>query len=141
MIVKVDYTGKFENGEIFDTSKHSEHGHPLEFEVGAGMVVAGFDNAVMGMKIGEEKEFTLKPSQAYGERRDELKQAVPRNLLPKDQEPKEGMILIVGTPQGQQMPVKILAVDKETITIDLNHPLAGKTLIFKIKIIEIKNKK
>lgn len=137
--VKVDYEGKFENGEVFDSSKHGEHSHPLEFIVGVGMVVPGFDNAVMGMKIGEEKEFTIKPEEGYGERREELKQKVPRTMLPKDQEPKVGMVLMVGTPEGQQMPVKILEVDNENITIDLNHPLAGKTLVFKIKLLSVES--
>lgn len=134
--VKVEYEGKFEDGTVFDSS--SKHGgQPLEFEVGAGHVVKGFDDAVVGMEKGEEKEITIKPEEGYGELRDELKQKVPRTALPKEQEPKEGMILMVSSPDGRQMPVKIAAVDEETVTVDLNHPLAGKTLVFKIKIVDI----
>ena len=78
--IKVDYEGKFENGEIFDTSK--KHGQPLEFEAGAGMVVKGFDKAVIGMEIGEEKEITLKPEDAYGMPTDEAIQRVPKRMMP-----------------------------------------------------------
>lgn len=134
--VSLDYEGRLESGEVFDSSKHGDHSHPLEFEAGSGMVIAGFDNAVMGMKVGEEKEFTLNPESAYGEYNPQLKKDFPRSSLPQDQEPKEGMTLVIGTPQGQ-FPVKIAAVTKDTVTIDLNHPLAGKKLIFKIKIISI----
>jgi len=133
--IKVEYEGKYEDGTMFDSSK--AHGQPLEFVVGSGMVVAGFDNAVVGMNEGDEKEFTIEPAEAYGEKREELQQKVPRDMLPKEQEPKVGMVLMVGTPDGRQAPVKILSVDDESITIDLNHPLAGKKLTFKIKVISI----
>ena len=133
--IKVEYEGKFENGEVFDSSER--HGQLLEFEVGAEMVVKGFDKAVEGMKEGEEKEFTIKPEEAYGERREKLMQKVPRDKLPPEQEPKEGMFLMISSPDGKQMPVKISKVDKDEVTIDLNHPLAGKTLIFKIKVVSI----
>ncbi|MDP4039068.1 MAG: peptidylprolyl isomerase [Candidatus Pacearchaeota archaeon] len=135
-IVVLDYEGSFENGEVFDSSK--KHGKPFEFISGEGQVVKGFDKAIEGMGVGEEKEFIVKPEDGYGERRDELEQKVPRDVLPKEQEPKVGMILVVGNNQGQQMPVKITAVDEETITVDLNHPLAGKTLKFKVKVLEVR---
>lgn len=136
--VKVEYEGRFEDGVVFDSSKN--HGQPLEFEVGEGRVISGFDKAVTGMKKGEEKEFTLKPEEAYGERRAELEQEIPKDKLPpvpEGQEIKEGMMLVMGTPDGRQMPVKITKVGKSKITLDLNHPLAGKTLIFKIKILDV----
>lgn len=136
--IKVEYEGKFEDGTVFDSSK--VHGNPLEFVVGSRMVVKGFDDAVIGMNKDGEKEFTLKPAEAYGERRDELQQKVPREklpALPPGQELKVGMVLMVGTPDGQQMPVNITEVNDKEITIDLNHPLAGKTLIFKIKVLDI----
>jgi peptidylprolyl isomerase len=138
MIVKLHYEGKFENGELFDSSKQGEHEHPLEFEVGAGMVVKGFDKAVEGMDVGEKKEFTVKPEEGYGERNDELKQKIPREVLPKEQEPKAGMMLVAQAPTGQKMPVKILEVSDKEITVDMNHPLAGKTLVFNIEILEVR---
>ena len=137
--IKVDYEGRFEDGTIFDSSSHGDHSHALEFTVGAGQVILGFDESVIGMKKNEEKEFKLKPEEGYGERREELKQMIPRNVLPKNQEPKKGMGLIMNTPEGHQLPVKILDVDEKFITVDLNHPLAGKTLIFKIKIVSIES--
>ncbi|HLD80289.1 MAG TPA: peptidylprolyl isomerase [Candidatus Nanoarchaeia archaeon] len=132
--VKVDYTGTFDDGTVFDASE--KHGQPLEFEVGSGQVIKGFDDAVMGMKKGEEKDITLPPAEAYGELKAELHKKVPRKQLPQDQEPKIGMILSVGLPNGMQFPAKIVEVTKEEVTIDLNHPLAGKTLHFKIKVVD-----
>lgn len=133
--IKVEYEGRFEDGTVFDSSK--KHGTPLEFKVDSGQVVKGFDDAVTGMEVGEEKEFTIKPEQAYGEYNEKLKQKVPKDKLPPGHEPKEGMVLLLSTPQGQQMPVRIVAVNENDVTLDMNHPLAGKTLIFKIKILEI----
>lgn len=137
--VKIDYEGKFDSGEVFDSSMHGNHSHPLEFVVGQGMVIKGFDDAVLDMTEDEEKEFSIEPNEAYGERREELKQKVPRNVLPKEQEPKAGMTLVVGTPDGHQIPVQIVDVDKDNVTLDLNHPLAGKRLHFKIKLVEIES--
>jgi FKBP-type peptidyl-prolyl cis-trans isomerase 2 len=131
--VTIEYEGRFDNkeGEIFDTSEGKE---PLTFISGVGMVVPGFDNAILGMEKEEEKEITLKPEEAYGERREELQQKIPRSALPQDQKPEVGMMLVMATPQGQQMPAKITGVTDEEVTIDINHPLAGKTLYFKIKL-------
>ena len=135
--IKVDYEGRFESGEIFDSSKHGDHSHPLEFEVGAGHVIKGFDEAVIGMKKDEEKEFSIEAKDAYGERDERGIQRIPLDALPKDHEPKEGMMVAVGTPDGQQFPAKIVKVEKDFVSLDLNHPLAGKKLIFKIKVLEI----
>jgi len=137
--VTLDYEGKFEDGTVFDSSKNT--GQPLVFNVGSGMVVKGFDNAVLGMEKGEEKEFSLNPEEAYGEHKPELKKDIPRNLLPPDQEPKEGMVLVMGTPDGNQIPAKIMGVDDSNVTVDLNHPLAGKKLTFKVKILDVKSSK
>ena len=137
--VKVEYEGRFENGEIFDSSSHGDHSHPLEFEVGSGKVIAGFDNSMIGMKEGEEKEIKISPKEAYGEPNPQMIKEFPREALPKDQEPREGMVIVLGTPDGRQFPAKIAEVTKDKVKIDLNHPLAGKTLIFKIKIVEVKN--
>lgn len=137
--IKVDYEGKFEDGQVFDSSSHGEHSHPLEFVAGEGNVIKGFDEAVIGLEVNDEKEFTINPEEGYGEYREELKQKFPISSLPKEQEPKEGMILMIGTPDGKQFPAKIVGVDKDSVTIDLNHPLAGKKLIFKIKLVAIEN--
>ena len=88
------------------------------------------------MEKGDEKEITLKPQEAYGEHNDQLLKKVPREQLPNEPEPKPGMMLALGTPDGRQFPAKIAAVDDKEVTIDLNHPLAGKTLIFKLKLVD-----
>lgn len=135
--VKVDYTGKLEDGQIFDTSKHGEHSHPIEFEVGEGKVIKGFDEAVVGMEVGDEKTITIKPEEAYGQHNPKLLKKVPKEKLPKEQEPKVGMMLFLGTPDGKKFPAKITEVTDNEVTIDLNHPLAGKVLKFEIKLVEI----
>lgn len=135
--VKVDYEGRFEDGEVFDTSKHEGHSHPLEFTVGDGEVIEGFDKAVIGMEKGEEKEFSIEAKDAYGEHNPIIVQKIPRNALPKDQEPAVGMALMINSPDGRQFPVRIVEVDDENITVDVNHPLAGKKLTFKIKIVDV----
>ncbi len=134
--VTLDYEGRFEDGTVFDTSKHGDHSHPLTFEVGAGQVIAGFDLAVIGMKVGEEKEFEISPEEGYGEHNPDLKQKIPKNAVPQSEKVQKGMQLVMSTPQGQ-IPVNVLDVDEESITLDLNHPLAGKKLIFKIKVLKI----
>lgn len=133
--VTVEYTGTLENGEVFDSSE--KHGKPLEFEVGSGQVIKGFDDAITGMKEGEEKEISLKPEEAYGDPRPELVKQVPRDQLPKEQEPKEGMVLLLTLPDGKQVPARITKVEEKEVAIDLNHPLAGKTLNFKLKLVKI----
>lgn len=131
--IKVDYTGSFENGEVFDASER--HGQPLEFEAGAKMVVPGFDAAVIGMDIDEEKTVTLKPEEAYGMPDDRAVQKVPKDKFPA--EAKEGMMIGVPLPNGQQIPAKIVKIDDKEVSIDMNHPMAGKVLVFKIKIVSI----
>jgi len=133
--IKVEYEGRFENGHVFDSSNRGGVQRPLEFEAGAGMVVKGFDEAVIGMEAGEEKEFTLKPEDAYGVRKDDLLQKISLENLPKEPAPKVGAILLMKTPDGHQMPVVVSKIEEDSVTLDMNHPLAGKTLIFKIKIV------
>ncbi len=132
--IKVEYEGKLDDGTIFDSS--DKHGQLLEFEAGAGRVIPGFDNAVLGMKEGEEKTVKIPVDEAYGPRREELVKEVPKNQLPEG-EIKEGMMLGVGLPDGQQIPATITKVADETVTIDINHPLAGKNLTFSIKVVSI----
>ena len=133
--VTIDYTGTLQDGTVFDSSKN--HDTPLQFKVGEGMVIPGFEKAVKGMKIGEEKEFTLQPAEAYGEPNPKMIQKFPRNKFPEGGEPKVGMMMMMGGPNGQQMPAKITEVTTEHVTLDINHPLAGKALTFKIKLVAI----
>lgn len=131
--VKLEYTGTLEDGTVFDSSE--KQGQPLEFEVGAGQIIPGFENAVLGMDKGEEKEITIEAKDAYGEHNPQLIQKVPKDKLPA--EAKEGSVLMLQAPTGAKMPVKIMKMDDNEATLDLNHPLAGKTLKFKIKIVDV----
>tara|TARA_Y100000310_G_C20396203_1_gene675222 strand:+ start:47 stop:514 length:468 start_codon:yes stop_codon:yes gene_type:complete len=135
--VSVEYEGKLETGEVFDSSKHDGHDHPITFEVGAKQVVPGFEKAVVGMKKGESKEFTLKPEEAYGQPNPELVKKFPKKNLPEGQEPQAGQMIALGTPDGKQIPATIKEVGEEDLTLDLNHPLAGKTLNFSIKVVGV----
>ncbi len=133
--VKIEYKGSLEDGTVFDSTE--KHGKPLEFEIGSKKVIKGFEEAVIGMEKDEKKKITLKPEEAYGSPNPDLIKEVPREKLPKEQEPKEGMILGMMLPNGQQIPARITKVEEDKITIDLNHPLAGKTLNFDIKLVDI----
>ena len=132
--VSVEYKGMLEDGTVFDASE--KHGKPLEFEVGKKMVIKGFDDALIGMNEGDEKEVVIKPEEGYGQRNDELKKIIPKESLPKDKEVKEGMVIVMQLPNGQKIPAKVEAVKEKEIIIDLNHPLAGKTLKFWIKLVK-----
>lgn len=134
--VSVHYTGTLEDGTVFDSSK--KHGQTLDFEVGSGQLIKGFDQALIGMKKGETKEVTLKPEEAYGEHRKELVQQVPKEAAKNIPSPKEGMIVGLTGPQGEQLQATITEVGEETITFDLNPMLAGKTLTFEITLEDIK---
>jgi len=131
--IRVEYEGSLESGEVFDAS--SRHGEALKFKAGEGVVVKGFDEAVIGMDVGEEKTVTLKPEDAYGEPNEMMVQKVPKDKFPA--EGKVGMMVGVPLPNGQRIPARIVAMDDKEVTLDMNHLLAGKTLIFKIKVLEI----
>lgn len=133
--LKVEYTGMFDNGEVFDSSE--KHGQALEFVAGEGKVIKGFDEAVIGMKLNEEKKFNISMDKAYGPYNDQLVQMVSRDQLPKEHEPKIGMVLMMKLPNGQQFPARITEVSDSDVKLDLNHPLAGKDLVFKIKVVGI----
>ncbi|MFT4311141.1 MAG: FKBP-type peptidyl-prolyl cis-trans isomerase [Candidatus Woesearchaeota archaeon] len=128
--VKVAYEGKLEDGTVFDKSE-------IEFKAGSGQVIKGFDEAVMGMKVGDEKEVKITPENGYGPRRDELVQQIPKDQFPKDKEVEAGMMISVTAPNGQQFPATVQKVEGETVTLDMNPPLAGKNLNFKLKIVDI----
>ena len=132
--VKVHYTGTLQNGTQFDTS---EGDAPLEVTLGEGNLIKGFEDNLMGMKQDEEKTFTLAPEDAYGPKNKDLVQTVPRDKFPKNVEPKVGLVLTLRSPQGPPMQAKIAAVATDAITLDLNHPLAGESLTFKIKVVAV----
>ncbi len=132
--VKVHYTGKFDDGEVFDTSQGSD---PLAFTLGAGQVIPGFDQALIGMQVGETKEVVIPPNQAYGERVEELVQTIKRDQFNLgDVEPEIGMALEMNTPQGS-VPLVITDLSETTVTLDANHPLAGESLHFALTLVEI----
>jgi peptidylprolyl isomerase len=132
--VKIHYTGTLDDGTQFDSSAGRD---PLEFELGGGQVIPGFDTAVEGMAVGESKSVRIEPEQAYGPRHDQLMQQVPRDQLPDDLSPEVGMALQSQSPDGQVMVLMVAAVDEATITVDANHPLAGQVLNFDIELVEI----
>ena len=132
--VKIHYTGTLDDGTQFDSSAGRD---PLEFELGGGQVIPGFDSAVEGMAVGESKNVRIEPDQAYGERHEQLVQQVPRSALPDDLEPQVGMGLQSQSPDGQVMMLMVTEVADESITVDANHPLAGQALNFDIELVEI----
>jgi len=132
--VKVHYTGKFEDGTVFDSTDGRD---PLEFTLGNGQLIAGFEKALIGMNPGESKTSNIPQDEAYGPRNEEMKQVVERNQLPPDLDPQVGMQLQVKTPEDQTLIVSIAEVSDTHVTLDANHPLAGKDLNLDIQLVEI----
>jgi len=132
--VKVHYTGTLEDGTVFDTSVERE---PLEFTLGQGQLIPGFEQAVIGMKIGDLKTINIPADQAYGPYRDDLILVIERDQLPEDLDPEVGQQLQMTQADGEVVRVMISDVSEATATIDANHPLAGKDLTFEIELIEI----
>lgn len=132
--VKVHYTGRLKDGTQFDSSAGRA---PLEFEVGAGMMIKGFDAAVNGMEVGQKVTAEIAAADAYGEANPQLIIDVPRTNLPPDLNPQVGQQLGMTQPNGQQVPVKVKEVHDDKIVIDANHDLAGKDLVFDIELVEI----
>lgn len=132
--VKVHYHGKLTNGETFDSSEGRQ---PLEFKVGTGMVIKGFDDGVLDMKPGDKKTVEIPVGQAYGERNEELIIEFPKGKFPPGMELQEGMQLQLTNEQGQPVPVVIHAIHEDSVFLDANHPLAGEDLIFDIELVEI----
>lgn len=132
--VKVHYTGKFDDGQVFDTSEGNE---PLGFTVGAGHVIPGFDAALVGMQVGETKTVVIPADQAYGERMEELVQTISRDQFNLgDMQPELGLAIEMQTPQGS-IPLVITELTETSVTLDANHPLAGEELHFDLKLVEI----
>tara|TARA_B100000809_G_scaffold97161_1_gene95683 strand:- start:5644 stop:6090 length:447 start_codon:yes stop_codon:yes gene_type:complete len=134
--VKVNYTGKLSNGQIFDSSEGKE---PLEFTLGQGQLIPGFEKGLIDMKLKEKKTITIDKEEAYGKINTDLIQEVNKNELPKDMTPEVGMGLVSKSPDGQEMNLRVLEVKEESIVIDGNHPLAGKDLIFDLEVVAIKD--
>lgn len=132
--VRVHYTGTFSDGTVFDSSY--ERNDPLAFNLGAGMVIPGFDQAVEGMKVGDKKSVEIKSENAYGPYFDELVQQVKRSDLPPGLNPEVGTRLQAEQPDGQRILVTVTAADDESITLDANHPLAEKDLNFELELME-----
>lgn len=135
--VKVHYHGRLTDGTTFDSS---EGRTPLEFEVGSGAVIPGFDNGVMGMAVGDKKTINIPADQAYGPKVDELVMDFPKDRFPEDMVPEVGMQLMMNNGAGQQFPVTIVEVKEDAVTLDANHQLAGQDLIFDIEIVDIEGK-
>lgn len=132
--VQVHYTGKLKDGTVFDTSQDRE---PLSFKIGEQRVIPGFEEAVVGMEPGDTKTEELPPEQAYGEHREDMVMELERDQLPDNLEPKVGQQLQLRMQNGQEVPVVITELAEESVTIDANHPLAGKELVFEIELVEI----
>ena len=133
--VKVHYTGTLEDGQEFDSSR--KRGETLNFAVGTGQMIAGFDAAVEGMEVGEVKDVTLDPTQAYGERKDEAVMPVNRKNFPEDFKVEVSGMVQGQTEQGMPIQATIVGEDEENLILDMNHPLAGKSLNFNIELVEI----
>lgn len=134
-VVRIHYRGTLDDGEEFDSSMGRE---PIEFVLGEHTVIKGFEMGVTGMKVGEKKKITIESKDAYGDINPEMRQEIPREAL-GEIVPEEGMMLALNHPMAEQpIPVKVAAVTEKTVTIDMNHPLAGKTLHFDLELVEIR---
>ncbi|HNQ01448.1 MAG: peptidylprolyl isomerase [Syntrophobacterales bacterium] len=130
--VSVHYTGKLESGEVFDSSSGRR---PMTFTVGTGQIIRGFDEAVLGMAVGDRKTVTIAPEMAYGPRQLELIVDIPRNTVPEGMDLEKGMMIELVDPQGNRIPAEVFEILDEVVKMDLNHFLAGKTLVFDIEIV------
>jgi peptidylprolyl isomerase len=132
--VRIHYTAKLENGTLLDTSVERD---PMEFELGSGRIITGLDNAVQGMTVGESKTVTLQADEAFGPHHEQLVVSVPNSELPDNLQPSVGMQLESRAPDGKITKLTITEVADNFVTIDANHPLAGKVLQFDIELVEI----
>lgn len=132
--IRVHYTGKLTNGEVFDTSVERE---PLEVQLGEGRLIPGFESGLIDMTINEKKTINIPAADAYGESKPELIQEVAKAQLPADIKPEVGMGLVSRTAEGREIQLVIAEVKDDTIVVDANHPLAGKDLVFDVELIDI----
>lgn len=135
--VKVHYHGKLTTGETFDSSEGRD---PLEFEVGSGMVIKGFDDGVTGMAVGDKKTINIPVDEAYGPTNPEMIVEMPKDRFPQDMEVEVGMPLAMSDQNGQQFQVVVTEIKDDSIVLDANHPLAGKELIFDLELVNIEGK-
>lgn len=133
--VKVHYTGTLEDGSVFDSSRNRDE--PLEFELGSGAVLAGFDQAVQGLEVGDSKTTNITADQAYGLHRDDMVVQVDRKEVPADMELNPGDRIAINTQSGKRVPVTIVEITEQELKLDLNHFLAGKDLTFDIELLAI----
>jgi peptidylprolyl isomerase len=133
--VKVHYTGKLNNGKIFDSSLERE---PLEVKLGQGMLIPGFEKGIINMKLNEKKTINIPVSEAYGDVQKELLYEVKKEQLPQDMTPEVGMGLASKDENGREVQFRVAAVNDDHIIVDANHPLAGQDLIFELELMEIK---
>lgn len=133
-VVRVHYTGKLDDGTVFDSSEGRE---PLEFTLGSGQVIAGFDHAVTGMSVGETRSARIPADEAYGQRRDDLLLEVDRQQIPEGVELAVGTQLQLQQENGQAVPVTVAELDSDSVTLDANHPLAGQDLIFDLELVGV----
>lgn len=131
--VKVHYTGKLADGSEFDSSANKE---PMEFKIGEGKLIPGFEQAVVGMSVGEKNTITIPSNEAYGERRDDMNVSVEKEKLPEDLAPELGQQLQIQQQDGKAIPVVIADISDTHVTLDANHPLAGEDLTFEIEVID-----
>ncbi len=136
--VKVHYHGKLTDGSTFDSSEGRE---PLEFEVGSGMVIQGFDDGVTGMAVGEKKTIHIPADEAYGQKEEDRVMEFPIDRFPPDMKPEVGMQLNMNNGQGQNIPVVITEIKEDAVILDANHPLAGEDLVFDLELVDIVNSK
>jgi peptidylprolyl isomerase len=132
--VRVHYTGTLTDGSTFDSSDGRD---PLEFTIGSGQIIPGLDNEIPGMAVGDEKTVTIAPEDAYGHRDPSRTQAIPRSQIPDNIPTTPGTQLQMQSPEGQVIPVVIVAESEAEVTLDANHPLAGQELTFKVELVEI----
>ncbi len=135
--VKVHYNGKLRSGETFDSSEGRD---PLEFTVGTGQVIKGFDDGVKGMKVGDKKTVEIPVADAYGEKNKEMMIEFPLTQFPPEMKPEVGMQLMMNNGEGQQFPVTVTEVKEESVVLDANHPLAGQELVFDIELMDLQAK-
>jgi len=132
--VAIHYTGTLDDGSVFDSSDGRD---PLEFEVGSGQIIPGLDSEIPGMRVGDKKTVVIEPEQAYGPVNPDAKQTVPRSDIPAEIPLEVGLTLQAQTSQGQAIPVTVVELSDESVVLDANHPLAGKTLTFAIELVSI----
>ncbi|MEL6920185.1 MAG: peptidylprolyl isomerase [Pseudomonadota bacterium] len=132
--VHIHYTGRFSDGTVFDTSDGRE---PLAFELGSGQVIPGLDKAMRGMAVGEKKTVEIPCAEAFGEHHAEGVQEVPRDQMPAEMDPQVGMQLQAEAPNGEAVMLVVTAVANDIVTVDANHPLAGKDLTFDVELVSV----